>query len=89
MYYLNSNNLLSLYSDILGFGYADLENRVPCTRDTVMRIASISKPITMAAIAKMWENGKIDLDKPVQYYLPSFPEKEVDGEKVCRLLYHK
>lgn len=71
-----------------GFGYADLENRVPCTRDTVMRIASISKPITMAAIAKMWENGKIDLDKPVQYYLPSFPEKEVDGEKVTITLHN-
>ncbi|CAI9733180.1 Hypothetical predicted protein [Octopus vulgaris] len=64
-----------------GFGYADLENRIPYTPSTVTRIASISKSITMAAVAKMWENGLLDLNKPVQHYVPSFPEKEVDGEK--------
>ncbi|XP_059801946.1 serine beta-lactamase-like protein LACTB, mitochondrial [Hypanus sabinus] len=65
-----------------GLGYADVENRVPCKPDTVMRIASISKPLTMTAIAKLWENGKLDFDAPVQKYVPEFPEKEYEGEKV-------
>ncbi|GAB1603972.1 serine beta-lactamase-like protein LACTB, mitochondrial [Argonauta hians] len=71
-----------------GFGYADLENRIPFQPDTVCRIASISKSLTMAAVAKMWENGLLDLDKPVQHYVPSFPEKEVDGEKVVLTVRH-
>jgi len=66
----------------LGFGYSDVENDVPCTPDTVFRIASISKAITMATVAKLYEEGKLDLDKPVQHYVSSFPEKFVDGQKV-------
>ncbi|XP_069315323.1 serine beta-lactamase-like protein LACTB, mitochondrial isoform X2 [Eulemur rufifrons] len=65
-----------------GLGYADVENRVPCTPETVMRIASISKSLTMVALAKLWEAGKLDLDIPVQHYVPEFPEKEYEGEKV-------
>ncbi|XP_055453837.1 serine beta-lactamase-like protein LACTB, mitochondrial isoform X2 [Psammomys obesus] len=65
-----------------GLGYADVENRVPCKPETVMRIASISKSLTMVALAKLWEAGKLDLDLPVQHYVPEFPEKEYDGEKV-------
>ncbi|KAM7158060.1 serine beta-lactamase-like protein LACTB, mitochondrial isoform 4-T4 [Molossus nigricans] len=65
-----------------GLGYADVENRVLCKPETVMRIASISKSLTMVALAKLWEAGKLDLDIPVQYYVPEFPEKEYEGEKV-------
>ena len=63
-------------------GFADLENRLPCGPETIFRIASISKPIAMAIVAKLWENGDLDLDKPVQFYVPSFPEKTFDGKKV-------
>ncbi|KAK2867400.1 hypothetical protein Q8A67_025517 [Cirrhinus molitorella] len=65
-----------------GVGYADLENRVPCGPDTVMRIASISKPLTAAAVARLWEDGKIDLDAPVQKYVPEFPQKQYEGQNV-------
>ncbi|XP_051012661.1 serine beta-lactamase-like protein LACTB, mitochondrial [Acomys russatus] len=65
-----------------GLGYADVENRVPCKPETVMRIASISKSLTMVALAKLWEAGQLDLDLPVQHYVPEFPEKEYEGEKV-------
>ncbi|XP_006831626.1 PREDICTED: serine beta-lactamase-like protein LACTB, mitochondrial isoform X2 [Chrysochloris asiatica] len=65
-----------------GLGYADVENRVPCKPETVMRIASISKSLTMVALAKLWETGKLNLDIPVQHYVPEFPEKEYEGEKV-------
>uniref|UniRef100_A0A8C5P9Q9 Tropomyosin 1 n=1 Tax=Leptobrachium leishanense TaxID=445787 RepID=A0A8C5P9Q9_9ANUR len=68
--------------DLEGFGFADVENRVPCTPESIMRVASISKSFTMAAIAKLWEEGRLDLDVPVQKYVPEFPEKEFEGEKV-------
>ncbi|KAM9275709.1 serine beta-lactamase-like protein LACTB, mitochondrial isoform 3-T3 [Morus bassanus] len=66
-----------------GLGYADVENRVVCKPETIMRIASISKCLTMMAVAKLWEEGKLDLDAPVQKYVPEFPEKVYDGEKVA------
>lgn len=53
-----------------------------------MRIASISKSLTMVALAKLWEAGKLDLDIPVQHYVPEFPEKEYEGEKVTKLTVH-
>ena len=51
-----------------------------------MRIASISKPITMTVVAKLWEQGQLDLDKPVKHYVPSWPEKIYKGKKVNNLL---
>ncbi|KAK5902253.1 hypothetical protein CesoFtcFv8_007527 [Champsocephalus esox] len=65
-----------------GIGYSDLENRVPCGPGTVMRIASISKPLTSAAAARLCEEGKLELDVPVQKYVPEFPQKQFDGEDV-------
>ncbi|KAM9311255.1 serine beta-lactamase-like protein LACTB, mitochondrial [Gastrophryne carolinensis] len=65
-----------------GLGFADVENRIPCSPDSVMRVASISKSITMTALAKLWEEGCLDLDAPVQKYVPEFPQKEFEGEKV-------
>lgn len=59
-----------------GFGHADVENRVAAAPDTVFRIASISKPITAIAVMQLVEKGKLDLDAPIQRYVPSFPEKE-------------
>jgi CubicO group peptidase (beta-lactamase class C family) len=62
-----------VYSE--GFGYADLEQRVPAWPTTKFRIASISKPLTATALMQLVEQGKIDLDAPVQKYVPSFPDK--------------
>lgn len=64
-----------VYSE--GFGYADLEERVPVWPTTKFRIGSISKPLTAVALVKLVEEGKIDLDAPVQKYVPSFPDKGV------------
>lgn len=49
-----------------GFGLADVEQMVPCTADTVMRIASISKSITATIAARLVQNGKLNLDTNVQ-----------------------
>jgi len=59
-----------------GFGMADLENFVPATSQTLYRLGSISKPITATAALLLWQNGKLDLDAPVQKYCPAFPQKE-------------
>ena len=60
-----------------GFGYADLEQQVPVKAGvTKFRIGSVSKPLTAAALGLLMEGGKLDVDRPVQQYVPSFPEKE-------------
>lgn len=61
-----------------GFGFADLENRVPLTAVTRMRIGSVSKSVTSAAVALLVQEGKLDLDAPIQKYVPSFPRKGAD-----------
>jgi CubicO group peptidase (beta-lactamase class C family) len=58
-----------------GFGFADLENRVPVWPETRFRVASISKALTAGAIGRLLEEGQLELDEPVQRYVPSFPEK--------------
>jgi CubicO group peptidase (beta-lactamase class C family) len=58
-----------------GFGWSDLEQHVPVTPLTRFRIGSVSKPLTSVAVGVLYERGKIDLDAPVQKYVPSFPKK--------------
>ncbi|XP_059475088.1 serine beta-lactamase-like protein LACTB, mitochondrial [Neocloeon triangulifer] len=65
-----------------GFGFANVETRTRCHEETVMRIASISKSMTMAMVGKLWQDGKLDLDKPVQEYVPKFPMKTFDEKEV-------
>ena len=45
-----------------GYGMADLENFVPMTPMTAIRLGSISKPITAIAVMQLVDQGKIDLD---------------------------
>ncbi len=59
-----------------GFGSADLENFVPATSHTLYRLASISKTLTATAALLLWQQGKLDLDAPVQKYCPAFPPKD-------------
>lgn len=68
-----------------GFGYANVEHRVPVTPLTKFRIGSVSKPMTTVALGLLVEQGKIDLDAPIQKYLPSFPAKP-EGTITSRLL---
>jgi CubicO group peptidase (beta-lactamase class C family) len=58
-----------------GFGYADKANGVKATPETVYMIASISKLFTATAIMQLAEQGKIDIDQPLQTYLPEFSIK--------------
>lgn len=58
------------------WGYADLENQTLERPESVHRIASISKPFTAVAALLLVEEGRLDLDAPIQTYLPSFPKKQ-------------
>lgn len=58
-----------------GFGWADVENRVPVAPHTMMRVGSVSKPLTSVAVGQLVEDGELDLDAPVQQYVSYFPEK--------------
>jgi CubicO group peptidase (beta-lactamase class C family) len=55
-----------------GFGYADLQNEMPATAETLYRIGSISKLFTDMAVMKLAEAGIVDIDRPLKDYLPQF-----------------
>ncbi len=57
------------------FGFADLERHIPASPLTKFRIGSVSKPLTAAGMARLYERGRLDLDAPIQTYVPSFPNK--------------
>jgi len=57
------------------YGFADLENSVPATPDSLFRTASIAKPMTAVGALELVEQGKLDLDLPIQKYCPAFPQK--------------
>lgn len=60
-----------------GFGKANVEMDSPATPQTVYRIGSVTKLFTAAAAMLLVEQGRLDLDAPVQKYVPQFPEKPV------------
>lgn len=57
------------------FGYSDLKRELPACPETQFRIASVSKLVTAAAAMRLYEKGKLDLDAPIQTYVPDFPDK--------------
>jgi serine beta-lactamase-like protein LACTB, mitochondrial len=58
-----------------GFGWADVELKAPVTTLTKFRVGSVSKPMTAAAMALLVDDGRLDLDRTIQTYVPDFPEK--------------
>jgi CubicO group peptidase (beta-lactamase class C family) len=64
------------YTWVKGFGYADLENKVPAKPESAYRLASITKPFTSAAIMQLVEKGKIKLDAEIQAYVSYYPKQQ-------------
>jgi serine beta-lactamase-like protein LACTB len=58
-----------------GFGWADLEKRVPLAPNMRFRIGHASKALTSAAVGLLLEQGRVDLDAEIQTYVPAFPRK--------------
>jgi len=56
-----------------GFGYADIEKKIPVTPDTKFKIGSVSKQFTAVAILKLQEEGRIKTDDKLSKYIPDFP----------------
>lgn len=87
--YINKHKLPGLAVGIIrdgklvetkSYGYADLERKIPVSPETVFRIGSISKTFTVAGIMQLWEQGKLDLDDPVNNYLKDYKVLHDDPE---------
>jgi CubicO group peptidase (beta-lactamase class C family) len=59
------------------FGLADRESGKPMTRDTLVQIFSMTKPITGVAFMMLYEEGKFQLDDPLEKYAPEFANMRV------------
>lgn len=62
------NDQTTLYQK--GFGFSDIKERKPYTENTIQNIASVSKTFVGIALLKAQELGKLNLDDPIQKYLP-------------------
>jgi len=51
-------------------GYADMENKVPASSDTIYRIGSITKQFTALMLLQLVQDGKVHFSDPVEKYLP-------------------
>jgi CubicO group peptidase (beta-lactamase class C family) len=59
------------------FGYANKEKQIPMDRNTIVQIYSMTKPITGTALMTLWEEGKFQLDDPLEKYAPEFADMKV------------
>ncbi len=72
-------SLVIVYGDDVllakGFGYADLEKKIPADPQTVYRIGSVTKAFTALMLMQLRDAGKLQLDDPIEKYLPEFKIK--------------
>jgi serine beta-lactamase-like protein LACTB len=59
-----------------GFGLSNIETNSPATAETRFGIGSVSKSLTMVLALRLAEEGLLDLDAPLETYLPDFPHKD-------------
>ena len=62
------------------YGFASWELRVPSSESTRFGIASITKPMTEILVGVLVDTGRIDLEAPVETYLPGFPRGPNGGK---------
>ncbi len=63
-----------------GFGYADKAANIPATADTMYHLGSIAKVFTATAAMQLAEQGRLDIDQPLQKYLPEFSIRSRYGD---------
>lgn len=77
------------------YGYQDTQRGTPLTDDSIFRIYSMTKPIAGVALMSLWEDGKFQLDDPVEDYIPQFKglvvakEEGPDGKPITEPADHK
>ncbi len=59
------------------FGYSDREAKTPMDRNTIVRIFSMTKPVTGVALMTLYEKGAFQLDDPLSKYAPEFADMKV------------
>jgi CubicO group peptidase (beta-lactamase class C family) len=70
-----------------GYGLANVEWGIPIETDAIFRIGSVTKQFTAAAILRLAEQGKLEIEDPIERHLPDYPV----GERVItvrHLLHH-
>src|SRR5215469_3580031 len=58
-------------------GNRDIESKAPMARDTLFRIASMSKPVTSVAVLMLMEEGKLKLEDPITKWVPELANRRV------------
>lgn len=59
------------------YGYADIERGVPLDNHTILRLASMTKPVVAIAVMMLAERGRLSIDDPLEKYLPVFAHMKV------------
>src|SRR3954451_3493489 len=59
------------------FGWRDIERKLPVERNTMFRIASMTKPITSVAALMLVDDGRIALSDPIAHWAPEFSQMRV------------
>lgn len=70
------------------FGLSNIPFRIPGTQQTRYKIASITKLFTSVLILQLYEQGKLDLSKPIQTYLPDYTGEAGSKVSIHQLLNH-
>jgi len=63
------------------FGHQDAAAASPMTKDSIFRLASMTKPITTVAVLQLVEDGRLLLNDPISIYLPQLAKRMVAVEK--------
>ena len=58
-------------------GFSNIEMKIPATPSTLFRIASMSKSFTTAAILQLRDAGKLNLDDPIEKYIPALKNQKL------------
>ncbi|NNJ81331.1 MAG: beta-lactamase family protein [Flavobacteriaceae bacterium] len=94
---INEYNIPSISAGILvdgkiiwsgAVGFSNKEKQVEASTETLYRIGSISKVLTTALVLKLVELDELDLQSPIQEYLPDYPIDKKGPIKVIHLLSH-
>src|SRR6478609_7415563 len=59
------------------YGYADIEANKPMSRNTIVRIYSMTKPIVGVALMNLYDKGAFKMDDPIEKYAPEFANMQV------------
>ena len=87
----NGSALVSEDGEVIfrnGYGFANMEWKIPNTSETLFRIGSISKQFTATIIMQLVEEGKIDLDGKLTDYLSDYRKDTGDKISIHQLLNH-